>query len=423
MRIVVIGAGLAGVTTAWFLQARGHQVCLVDRQPIAANETSFANGGLLHASHAEPWNAPGVLGQLLRWIGREDSPLLLRPRALPGLMRWGLGFLRYSRPRHYRLGMQRNAALALHSIAILRQLRRELGLKYDDKQNGILKIFRDQQTLDGAVENSATMAEVGLRHNVLDTRQAVALEPALADSAHELSGAIYFPDDESGDAHLFCRELIEHFRQAGGELRLQTTVSGLLRKGDRIEAVETDSGPLTADCFVLSAGSYSSRLAATAGLRLPIYPVKGYSLTADLPDWSGAPAIPLIDDGNKVVMGMLGSRLRMAGTAEFNGYDLSLSEARSAYVLRQCLKTFPSLEDRLDLARTIPWCGLRPMTMDGPPILGSSPLRGLYLNCGAGHLGWTLACGSGQLVADLISGQEPTIAAEGYSLARFQAQL
>ncbi|MCK8516211.1 D-amino acid dehydrogenase [Methylonatrum kenyense] len=419
MRILIIGAGLAGVTTAWFLQDRGHQVRLFDRQPTAANETSFANGGLLHASHAEPWNAPGVLGQLLRWIGREDSPLLLRPRALPGLMRWGLGFLRYSRPQHYRLGMQRNAALALHSIAVLRELRRELDLRYDDRQNGILKIFRDQQTLDGAVDNSRTMADVGLRHTVLDSRQAVALEPALADCAHELSGAIYFPEDESGDAHLFCQALIERFRRAGGELELQTSVSRMLRKGDRIEGVQTDAGVQTADCYVLAAGSFSTQLAATAGLRLPIYPVKGYSLTAELPDWGGAPAIPLIDDGNKVVMGMLGSRLRMAGTAEFNGFDLSLSEARSDYVLRQCLKTFPSLADRLELADASPWCGLRPMTMDGPPILGPSPLRGLYLNCGAGHLGWTLACGSGQLVADLISGEPPAMDAEAYSLARF----
>lgn len=419
MRILVIGAGLAGVTTAWFLQSRGYQVCLLDRQPAVASETSFANGGLLHASHAEPWNAPGVFGQLLRWVGREDSPLLLRPRALPGLARWGLGFLRYSRPHHYRLGMQRNAALALHSIAVLRDLRRELKLHYDDRQNGILKIFRDQQTLDTAADNSRVMADVGLRHNVLDGRQAVALEPALADCAHELSGAIYFPDDESGDAHLFCRSLIERFRKAGGELQLQTSVSALQRKADRIEGVQTDAGLLTADRYVLAAGSYSVQLAATAGLRLPIYPVKGYSLTANLPDWTGAPTIPLIDDGNKVVMGMLGSRLRMAGTAEFNGFDLSLSEARSAYVLRQCLKTFPALEERLDLARTTPWCGLRPMTMDGPPILGSSPLRGLYLNCGAGHLGWTLACGSGQLVADLISDRPPAMDAGAYALDRF----
>lgn len=419
MRILVIGAGLSGVTTAWFLQSRGHQVCLLDRQPEVANETSFANGGLLHASHAEPWNAPGVLWQLLRWVGREDSPLLLRPAALPGLMRWGLGFLRYSRPRHYQRSMRHNAALALYSLDVMRTLRRELGLRYDDRQNGILKIFRDAAAMQTAVDNSNQMAEVGLRHTVLQPRQAVALEPALDDCAHELSGAIYYPDDESGDPHLFSRALIEHFRRIGGEVRLETTVSGLQRGGDRLTGVATDHGLLSADRYVLAAGSYSVALAKTAGLRLPIYPVKGYSLTAELPDWRGAPAIPLIDDGNKVVMGMLGHRLRMAGTAEFNGYDRSLGQARSAYVLRQCLKTFPSLAERLGLEQTTPWCGLRPMTMDGPPILGQSRLHDLFLNCGAGHLGWTFACGSGKLVADLVGGSEPALDAGAYSPARF----
>lgn len=419
MRVIVIGAGVIGTTTAWFLAQQGHQVTLLDRGPGAGLETSFANGGMLHASHAEPWNAPGVLWQLLGWIGREDSPLLVRPREIPKLSRWGLGFLRYSRAHHFERSTQLNAQLAVYSLEMLRALRQDTGIRYDDRQNGILKIFRDQASLDKAIRASSIMDAMGVRFSVLDAKRSVALEPALGEISHELIGSIHYPDDESGDAHLFTSRLAELAQKQGVALEMDAPVSKLVRDQGRISYVETSRGRFSADSYVLAAGSQSPVLARQVGLRLPIYPVKGYSATLPVNGWRDAPMIPMIDDANKVVMSMLGDRVRMAGTAEFAGYDLTLREHRARSVIQQILKTFPSLEHYVDEDSVSFWCGLRPMTMDGPPILGRSPLSNLYLNCGPGHLGWTFACGAGKFVADVVSGKQPALDMEGYSIQRY----
>ncbi|MEX0730650.1 MAG: D-amino acid dehydrogenase [Aquisalimonadaceae bacterium] len=419
MRVIVIGAGVIGTTTAWFLAQHGHEVTLLDRGPGVGLETSFANGGLLHASHAEPWNAPGVIWQLLRWIGRENSPLLVRPGQLPRLAGWGLGFLRYSRRRRFEHSTRLNSQLAVYSLEMLRTLRRETGIRYDGQQNGILKIFREQASQDKALRASAFMEELGVRHAMLDPRQTIALEPALADIGHELIGSLYYPDDESGDAHLFTARLAELARGQGVSVETDTPVNRLVRQGDHIKYLEIPGGRLSAERYVLAAGCQSPILARQAGIRLPIYPVKGYSATLPVDGWSNPPAIPVIDDANKVVLSMLGSRVRIAGTAEFAGYDLTLREHRARSVLEQMLKTFPSLEQHVRDDRMEYWCGLRPMTMDGPPILGASPLTNLYLNCGPGHLGWTFACGAGKLVADMISGKPTALNMEGYSVARY----
>ncbi len=419
MRIAVIGAGVIGITSAWYLSRAGHTVTVVDRASEVADETSFANGGLLHASHAEPWNAPGVLWQLLRWIGREDSPLLLRPAQIPGLTRWGLGFLRNSRRKSFDRSTRINARLAVYSLSAIRELRRETGIRYADGQNGIIKIFRDQQSLDKALHASELMDEMGVRYSVMDSRQTVALEPSLGDIADELVGGIFYPDDESGDARLFTSELARLCREAGVEFRMKTSVRRLRRSGDSLAGLETDHDVIQADAYVLAAGSYSAPLARQAGLYVPIYPVKGYSLTVPLAGWNNPPLIPLIDDANKVVMAVLGDRLRMAGTAEFAGFDMSLRQSRAEGVLKQVLKTFPSLEQHLDPGQLSPWCGLRPITIDGVPIIGPSPLRNLYLNCGPGHLGWTLACGMGRLLADSVSGRETALPLTGLQLSRF----
>jgi len=419
MRVTVIGAGVIGTTTAWFLARQGHAVTLLDRAGGAGMETSFANGGLLHAGHAEPWNAPGVIWQLLRWIGREDSPLLLRPTQLPKLTRWGLGFLRNSRRRHYENNTRTNARLAIYSLKTLGQLRRDTGLHYDDAQNGILKVFRDQESMDRGLQSAAIAEPLGIRHSALDARQATALEPALHDVAHELEGAIYFPDDESGDAHLFTQRLAELARDRGVETILDATVQRLVPRGNRLGHVVSSRGEHEADCFVLAAGSESPLLARQVGLRLPIYPVKGYSVTLPLDHWQDAPVIPLIDDANKVVMSVLGNRIRMAGTAEFAGYDLTIHQQRARSVLQQVLKTLPSLEDHVDESQASLWCGLRPMTMDGPPILGRTRLDNLFLNCGPGHLGWTFACGAAKLVADQVSGRQTDLDMAAFSVDRY----
>ncbi len=408
MKVTVVGGGVIGITTAWYLAERGHEVTVLERAAAMADETSHANGGLLHASHAEPWNSPGVLWDLLRWIGRENSPLLLRPHALPGLMRWGLGFLRYSRRRHHEHSLRVNAALAVYSLERLRALRAETGLRYDDAQNGILKVFNDQATLDAAAEASRHMDEVGVRYRLLDPAATVELDPAYADAADQLAGAIYYPEDESGDACLFTQRLAELARERHGvHLVNNCTVEGWRTEGGRIVAARTAQGEMTGDAWVLATGSYTPQLARPLGLRVPIYPVKGYSVTIHAPDWTGAPRIPLIDDERKVVLSVLGGRVRMAGTAEFTGYDLSLRKARCDNVLNNVLATFPGLRDHIAPETREDWCGLRPMSMDGPPIVGETAVPNLYLNSGTGHLGWTFACGVSHLLAQRLSGETP----------------
>ncbi|ABI55769.1 D-amino acid dehydrogenase [Alkalilimnicola ehrlichii MLHE-1] len=420
MKVTVVGGGVIGITTAWYLAEAGHAVTVVDRAPAMADETSHANGGLLHASHAEPWNGPGVFWDLIRWIGRENSPLLVRPRAVPGLIRWGLGFLRYSRRRHHEHSLAVNARLAVHSLERLRALRAETGLRYDDRQEGILKVFNDRTAFESAVQASTLMAEAGVRYQVLDPDQTVALDPAYGDARAQLAGAIYYPEDESGDACLFTRRLAALAAERHGvSLLNDTAVEDWRLEAGRIVAARTNRGEIEADAWVLAAGSYTPLLTRPLGLRVPIYPVKGYSVTLHTPDWEGAPRIPMIDDERKVVMARLGDRIRMAGTAEFAGYDLSLRPARCDNVLNNVLATFPGLRDHIAPETREDWCGLRPMSMDGPPIIGATPVPNLYLNSGTGHLGWTFACGVSHLLAQQLSGEPPALDMAPLALSRF----
>ena len=422
MRVAVIGGGVIGITTAWYLARAGHQVTVLERAPAMADETSHANGGLLHASHAEPWNSPGVFRDLLRWIGRENSPLLLRPRALPGLLRWGIGFLRYSHQHHHIRSLRVNAELAVHSLENLRELRAETGLEYDGRQDGIIKVFTDTAAFEAAATASTVMEEAGVPFRVLDADQTATLDPAYGEVRDRLAGAIYYPEDESGDACLFTRRLAVLARDHHGvELVNDCTVQGWHREGERIRAVRTSQGDVSADAWVLAAGSYTPLLARELGLRVPIYPVKGYSVTVRAPEWHGAPRIPMIDDERKVVLSVLGDRIRMAGTAEFAGYDLALRPARCDNVLENILATFPGLRDHVAPETRDDWCGLRPMSMDGPPIVGETPVPNLYLNSGPGHLGWTFACGVSRLLAQQISGEDPSVDMGPLALARFQS--
>ena len=420
MHITVIGGGLVGVTTAWYLLDGGHSVTLVDRAEELASEASHANGAMLHASHAEPWNTPRAIGQFLRWIGREDSPLLLRPREIPRLAGWGLGFLRYSRARHHARNTAVNARLAVYSLALMRELEQQVAIDYTQRHQGILKIFRSAEELETARADSALMATAaGVRHEALGPEQVVEREPALAGIESDLSGGFYYPDDASGDARLFCQRLGTLAAERGLDLRLGESVRQLNRHDGRIRSIETDTGTIEADVFVLATGAEAPHLASQAGVRLPIRPVKGYSATLPVAGLAGAPRLPIIDDGRKVVITRLGDQLRIAGTAEFAGYDKSVRPNRVETVLRQGLANFPALAAEVDTATADRWACLRPMTMDGPPILGESGIPGLYLNTGAGHLGWTFAAGAGRVVADMISGQVPAIDTTGLTLDRY----
>ena len=420
MHVLVVGSGLIGTATAWFLRQQGASVTVVDRADGAAMETSYANAGMLTPSMADPWNAPGVVWKLLRWIGREDAPLLLRPRALPGLTGWGARFLWHSGPRRFENNMWRNLALASYSLDELRTLRAELGLEYCQRLEGTLKTFRDEHSFELARNIAAQLAGRGVAHDVLDRDGVVALEPSLGPVAGELVGGIHHPDDESGDAHLFSRALAAAAARAGVDFRFGTTVTGFNRQGARLTGAQTASGELTADAFVIAAGSYSPLLLKGFGIRLPVRPVKGYSITVPCQDPEASPLRPVIDDTLHIAVTPLGDRIRVAGTAEFAGLDRGVSDARIRNLTVTLRALFPAISGALDAATDIhPWSGLRPMSADGVPILGGTAIDNLYLNTGHGHLGWTMATGSGRAVAELIVRGTPSFPIAGYQLDRF----
>lgn len=408
MHVIVIGAGVTGTTTAWFLRAAGASVTLLDAADRPASGASAANGGMLHASHAEPWNAPGVGWDLLRYIGRVDSPLLLRPRALPGIIPWGLEFLWNSRRVRFDHNTLANARLAEYSLRQLRALQQDLQLDFDFVESGILKIFQDRKSLEHNRNASRAMADVGVRFEEWDSERVAAEEPALVPIAHRLCGALFFPGDAIGNAARFTRALASAAERGGVRWLPNTEVTGWRRFQGRINGVETKDGPVAADAVVLASGFAAPRLLREFGIRLPVAPVKGYSLTVDLEE-AARPRLPIIDDANKVVLTPLGGRLRLAGTAEFTGADLSINASRAENVLTQCRQTLPRLPEHVDPNTMEPWTGLRPMSARGTPILGPTPVPGLFLNTGAGHLGWTLACGSAGLVRDAVLGRKPAL--------------
>lgn len=419
MRIVVIGAGVMGTTTAYFLAEAGHQVTVVDRAPEPAAECSFANGAMLHASHTEPWNSPAAIGQLLRWIGREDSPLLLRPSQIPSLVGWGLGFLRHSLPARHRASTLVNTRLAVYSQQVLDQLLSRLSLDFDHRPCGILKVFRSAAELDAAARVSELIASRGVRFELVDAARMVELEPAFAPVRDQLEGGIFYPDDAVGDTQAFTAALARRARELGAEFRMDTVVRGLNLGPQGVGEALTEAGPLAAERFVLAAGAQAGRLARPLGLRLPIRPVKGYSATLPRAGLPGAPVQPYIDDARKVVVTPLGEQLRLAGTAEFAGFDDAVNERRVGTVMRQALELLPEYRAAVAGTAPTPWACLRPMTVDGPPILGPTRLPNLFLNAGSGHLGWTFAAGAGRLVADLVIGREPELDLEGLTLTRF----
>ncbi|MFI4967602.1 MAG: D-amino acid dehydrogenase [Gammaproteobacteria bacterium] len=416
---LVVGGGLLGVTSAWYLAERGFRVTVLERREATALDTSFANGGLITPSQSDPWNGPGTALNLIKWLGRDDSPLLLRPGALPGMWRWGLKFLASSRMKHWWPATEANLRLGLYSVASLRQLREQLHLDYEHLSRGTLKIFRDEETLEHSDLLARSLAPIGLRHRVLDPGQAVELEPLLAPLRDELAGAIHYPDDESGDAHRFTRLMEEKAREAGVTFRFGTELSGLKQRADRVQAVRCADEELQADVYVLAAASHTPALAAPLGLKLPIYPVKGYSLTLSVPDLEPTLSVPLVDFEHKIVITPLGKRLRVAGTAEFAGFDSRENPRRSAGILKHTLRLLPQLAGRVKPSEVLHWNGLRPMTADGPPILGATRYPNLFLNTGHGPLGFTLAAGSSRAVADLAAGLEPEIPLIAYSVARF----
>ena len=408
MRILVLGAGIVGTTSAWYLRAAGHEVTVVDRQSAAGLETSFANGGQISVSHAEPWANPHVLPRLIKWLGRDDAPLRWRWRADMAQWNWGLRFLRECLPGRTEANIAAIVRLALYSRQQLQNLRQQLNLEYDQLQRGILHIYTNPEELARAVEAGRIMARYGLERQLLDTAGCLAIEPALQACAEQLLGGDYTASDESGDAHRFTQALAAQAANAGVDFLFETKIERIAAAGGRVAGVvvSNSAGPalLTADAYVTALGSYSPLLLQQVGLRLPVYPAKGYSATLSLAEDALAPTVSLTDDEYKLVFSRLGQRLRIAGTAEFNGYNLELDPIRCQALMQRTRQLFPQLAI---VGEPQFWCGLRPATPSNVPFIGRSHLPNLWLNTGHGTLGWTMACGSAAALADLMDGKQP----------------
>lgn len=420
MRIIVLGSGLLGVSSAWYLSQLGHEVTVIDRQASPAAETSHANGGQISVSHAEPWANPGAPLKVLKWLGKEDAPLLFRLRADPRQWAWGLQFLRECAPARTRHNIRQIVQLGTYSRAMLQQLRQDTGIGYDQRMQGILHFYTSQKEFDSALEPARQMRELGCERRVISADEAVAIEPALASMRSQLAGATYTAEDESGDARKFTVELARLCEARGVRFLMSHHITRLVHAQGRITSVEVtdpegDYLSLSADSYVLAAGSFSAALAAPLGLKLPIYPAKGYSVTLPVVDATRAYEVSLTDDEFKLVFsryttesstGAPEDRLRIAGTAELGGYARHLNEARCQAIVRRVQQLFPGAADPRAAQF---WSGLRPATPSNVPLIGQSRISNLFLNTGHGTLGWTHACGSGKALADIVSGRRPEL--------------
>ncbi len=404
MRVVVIGAGLAGVSVAYYLHKAGAEVTVLERQPAPARETSHANGAMITPSLADPWNSPGVLGTLLKNLGRSDAAMLLRLTEIPRLARWGISFLRHSSRDRFEASYLANAHLARHSQVLLTELLAETGIDIELAAGGIVKAFEDEDALQNAITVAHWLKQAGVAHSALTVEELLRLEPSLAPGAERLVGAIHFPDDLVGNARLYCEQLSAWLADRGVAFLFSEQVTGFDVEAGSIRSVRSARGAHAGDAFVLAAGSYSKWLARQLKLRLPVAPAKGYSITIENP--SVLPVHPIVDDALHAAVVPLGGRLRVAGTAEFAGFDTTPTQARIDNLTRLLLRVFPQLS--LADVELNAWAGLRPMAADGRPLLGQAGPDNLYLNTGHGALGWTHANASGQLVAGLVLGLKPS---------------
>ena len=418
MKIIVLGSGVIGTTTAYYLAKAGHEVTVIDRQPGAGLETSFANAGEISPGYASPWAGPGVPAKAVKWLLMKHSPLVVRPQLDPAQWRWMLQMLANCNLASYQRNKGRMVRLAEYSRDCLIQLRADTGIAYDERTQGTLQVFRTQAQLDGAQGDIDVLKEYGVPYEVLDPAGCVGAEPALARVRDKIVGGLRLPGDETGDCFKFTQNLAKMAEGLGVQFKQNVKIERLAYEGDRITGVVTSEGQLSADSYVLALGSYSPLMLRDLGIKIPVYPVKGYSITVPIVDASGAPESTVMDETYKVAITRLGDRIRVGGTAELSGYDLTLRQARRDTLEHSVSDLFPGGGD---VARAEFWCGLRPMTPDGTPVVGPTPYRNLHLNTGHGTLGWTMACGSAQMLADLICGRQPAISLEGLFMDRYSS--
>lgn len=416
MHALILGGGVVGVASAWYLARAGLDVTLVERREAAGLETSYANAGQLSFGYVSPWAAPGLPLKALKWLLQRHSPLAIAPGLDPAMYRFLWQLLRNGSASSYAANKARMVRLCEYSRLALHELRASTGIEYDGRQLGTLQLFRTQEQLDAVARDVSVLEQARIPHELLDAQGVVRREPALAASSVRFVGALLTPNDETGDCHLFTQRLAALAASAGVQFRYGCVVEGMEREGDLVSGVRIDGEVVRADRYVLALGSYSSPFLAQVGLHLPVYPLKGYSLTVPMVDAAFAPQSTVLDESYKVAITRFENRIRIGGMAELCGYDLSLPIRRR--------RTLELVTSQLfarggDLSRAEFWCGLRPATPDGTPVVGATPLRNLFTNTGHGTLGWTMACGSARYLAMLITGRSPEISGEGLDMSRY----
>ena len=416
MKVLVLGSGVIGVTSAYYLARAGHEVTVIDRQPKPALETSFANAGEVSPGYSSPWAGPGVPVKAVKWLLMKHGPLVIRPKLDPVMWLWLLKMLRNCTTSRYAVNKSRMIPIAEYSRDCLQALRNDIGIRYDERAQGTLQLFREQAQLDHTGDDIAVLKQYGVPFEVLDRDGCIKAEPALAGVKQKFAGGLRLPHDETGDCHMFTQALALEAEKIGVRFNFNVGIDGLNADATRITGVATSAGMMTADAYVLALGSYSPHLVRPLGISLPVYPVKGYSITVPIKDASGAPESTVMDESYKVAITRLGDRIRVGGTAEISGYSTKLYDARRATLDHSLTDLFPRGGD---LPKATFWCGLRPMTPDGPPVIGATRFANLHLNTGHGTLGWTMACGSGRVLADMLSGKKPEIDTKELSIKRY----
>ena len=416
MEVIVIGSGVIGLTSAWYLAKEGHSVTVIDRQDSSGKETSFANAGQISYGYSSPWAAPGIPLKAMKWLTQEHAPLKVKPSLSPELVSWATKMLANCNEAKYAQNKSRMLRVANYSRDCLTELRTSEQLAYEGRQKGTLQVFRSEKQLDFIQQDMKLLKESGIEHSLFDVEQCLSIEPGLSDVKDKLVGGLYLPHDETGDCHQFCLTLTEKAKQLGVRFVFDTEVVKLNHQNQTIESITTTQGDFKADAYVVASGSYSRDLLKQVDLSIPVYPVKGYSLTLPIVNADKSPTSTVMDETYKVAMTRFDDRIRIAGTAELAGFDYLIPEKRKATIDMVVKDLFPQAGD---FSKAEYWTGLRPMTPDGTPIIGKTPIKNLFTNTGHGTLGWTMACGSGKILASVVSGSSSDIKTDDLSIHRY----
>ncbi len=422
MRTIVLGAGISGVMTSYFLSKDGHDVTVIERHSEPAMETSHSNGGVVGGTQVEPWAQSGLPWKILGWIGNDDAPILLHTSEISRMWRWGCRFLRNCTAGRYRRNMETSLRLTLYSLELFSQVRADLGMtgpEYDLNTTGALKVYLTRETLDEGVRGCEVLAEMGMPFRALDAEECVDQEPALRPALETLAGGICFPREEIGDCRKFTKTIAAQCQASGVTFRYGVTAQALDVRGGRVERVRTDQGSLTADAYVVALASHTPQLLRGIGIRVPICPIKGVTVTVPVAGWEEPVRGAVMDHSRLFGLIRIGDRLRLSGSAEVTGYDTVPDPRRCDAIIRNVLELFPDFAGCLKASPSLTWAGVRGNSPDGPPILGPTPLPNLYLNAGHGPQGWSTSCGAAKLVADTVRGRQTDIDLDGLTLERF----